>query len=109
MHQGQAFVDGQNRGPRLPARRSDTPTPTSPDGYTAALAKQVCARLGWELAQVRFYTGIPDVGANPKWHSFWTHKLAAMGRGGAGRVQQIPPITATAIGWIYPMGRNTTF
>ena len=37
---------------------------------------------GLDAAQVRFYTGIPDAGDNPKWHSFWTHKLGAMGRRG---------------------------
>ena len=73
-----AFVDGQN----LFHAAREAFGYTYPNFDAAALAKQVCARLGWELAQVRFYTGIPDVGANPKWHSFWTHKLAAMGRRG---------------------------
>ena len=63
------------------------PVPCRPRGVwlhydVATLAKQVCGRQGWKLAQVRFYTGIPDVGDNPKWHSFWTHKLAAMGQRG---------------------------
>ena len=31
---------------------------------------------------MRFYTGIPDAGDNPRWHDFWAHKLAAMGRQG---------------------------
>ena len=82
-------------------------------GYTysnydvAALAKQVCARQGWKLAQVRFYTGIPDVGDNSKWHSFWTHKLAAMGRRAssctAGVSDTVPAV------WLCPTARNTPF
>ena len=55
---------------------------TYPNYDVSALAEQVCLRQRWKLAQVRFYTGIPEVGDDPKWHSFWTHKLAAMGRQG---------------------------
>jgi uncharacterized LabA/DUF88 family protein len=32
--------------------------------------------------ETRFYTGIHDVSENAFWHSFWTAKLAAMGRRG---------------------------
>ncbi len=72
------FVDGQNlfHGAR------EAFGYTYPNYDVSALAKQVCARQGWELTQVRFYTGIPDVAANRRWHFFWTHKLAAMGRQG---------------------------
>jgi len=73
-----AFVDGQN----LFHAAREAFGYTYPNYDVTALAEQVCARQGWELEQVRFYTGIPDVGANPRWHSFWTHKLAAMGRQG---------------------------
>ena len=55
---------------------------TYPSYDVSALAKQVCMGQGWELTQVRFYTGIPGVGDDPRWHFFWTHKLAAMGRQG---------------------------
>ncbi len=73
-----AFVDGQN----LFHAAREAFCYTYPNYDVAALAKQVCARQGWKLAHVRFYTGIPDAGDNPRWHSFWTHKLAAMGRRG---------------------------
>ena len=53
-----------------------------PNYDVSALAKRVCARQGWDLTQVRFYTGIPDSRDNPKWHFFWARKLAAMGRRG---------------------------
>ena len=42
----------------------------------------MCRAKGWELAQVRFYTGVPDATDNPVWHHFWTHKLAMLGRQG---------------------------
>ena len=73
-----AFVDGQN----LFHAAREAFGYTYPNYDVAALSNQICARQGWKLAQVRFYTGIPDVGDNPRWHSFWTHKLAAMGRRG---------------------------
>lgn len=46
------------------------------------LSESVCARMGWELVGVRFYTGIPSAESNPYWHGFWSNKLAAMGRAG---------------------------
>ena len=47
-----------------------------------ALAKAICDLEGWNLAQVRFYTGIPDRTDNPFWNQFWSGKLAVMGRQG---------------------------
>ena len=73
-----AFVDGQN----LFHAAREAFVYTYPSYDVPALAEQVCVRQGWALTHVRFYTGIPDVGDNPKWHSFWTHKLATMGRQG---------------------------
>ena len=55
---------------------------TYPNYDASALAREVFAKQGWELAQVRFYTGMPAEDDNPQWHFFWTHKLAAMGRQG---------------------------
>ena len=73
-----AFVDGQN----LFHAAREAFGYTYPNYDVSALAEQVCAGQAWELAQLRFYTGIPDVGDNARWHFFWTHKLAAMGRQG---------------------------
>lgn len=47
-----------------------------------ALALSVSQSQGWDLAQVRFYTGIPNQADNPVWHGFWSRKLAIMGRQG---------------------------
>src|SRR5207245_772221 len=46
------------------------------------LALTVTALKGWQLAEVRFYTGVPDAQDNPFWNHFWTAKLAQMGREG---------------------------
>ena len=73
-----AFVDGQN----LFHAAREAFGYTHPNYDVSALAEQVCTGQGWELTQVRFYTGIPDVSDNPGWHFFWTHKLATMGRQG---------------------------
>ena len=47
-----------------------------------ALAGAISGPRGWTLAQVRFYTGIPDHTDNAFWHHFWSAKLAQMGRQG---------------------------
>lgn len=46
------------------------------------LVNQLCVARGWQAAQVRFYTGIPDKMDNPFWNHFWTSKLAVMGKKG---------------------------
>jgi uncharacterized LabA/DUF88 family protein len=42
-----------------------------------ALSKAVCANKGWDLQQVRFYTGVPDLTDDRLWHGFWENKLQA--------------------------------
>lgn len=46
------------------------------------LAEAVCKQKGWELVQVRFYTGVPDVDERDSRTQFWNSKLARMGRQG---------------------------
>ena len=95
-----AFVDGQN----LFHAAREAFGHTYPNYDVSALAEQVCAGQAWELAQVRFHTGIPDVGDNARWHFFWTHKLAAMGR-------QVSSCIAGHSGtgtarWLFPMAHS---
>ena len=73
-----AFVDGQN----LFHAAREAFGYDEPNYDVGALARQVCRSRGWQLTETRFYTGIPDACNNPKWHFFWTRKLAAMGRQG---------------------------
>ena len=72
------FVDGQN----LFHAAREAFGYAYPNYDVSVLAQQVCAGRGWEPTQVRFYTGIPDASDNSRWHFFWAHKLAAMGRQG---------------------------
>ena len=46
------------------------------------LAEQVCTKEGWVLTEICFYTGVPDPTDSPRWHAFWSNKLAAMIRAG---------------------------
>lgn len=39
------------------------------------LAQHICGERGWELKQVRFYTGVPGASEQPRWHRYWTAKL----------------------------------
>jgi uncharacterized LabA/DUF88 family protein len=71
-----AFFDGQNL--YHSAREAfDRPYP---DFDPLKLAKKICEMKGWQLHQVRFYTGIPDKQDNAHWNHFWTAKLGHMGR-----------------------------
>jgi hypothetical protein len=74
-----AFVDGQN----LFHAAREAFGCTHPNYDVSALARAVCDAQSWSLTQTRFYTGIPDAGDDPFWHSFWSSKLAVMGRQGA--------------------------
>jgi uncharacterized LabA/DUF88 family protein len=71
-----AFVDGQNLfyAAKLAFGYS------FPNYDVRALAAAICLTRGWQLDDVRFYTGIPDVSDNAFWNHFWTAKLAQMGR-----------------------------
>jgi len=72
------FVDGQN----LFHAAKNAFGYTYPNYDVSALAAAVCRSRAWMVAGALFYTGIPDRSDDPHWHSFWTAKLAAMGRQG---------------------------
>lgn len=55
---------------------------TYPNYDVRALAEALCAQRGWQLDQVRFYTGVPDPTDNKFWNRFWAAKLLAMSRQG---------------------------
>lgn len=73
-----AFIDGQNL---FHAVRSAFGY-TYPNYDVSALARTVSAAKGWQLAQVRFYTGVPDAGDDARWNAFWAAKLLHMSRQG---------------------------
>lgn len=73
-----SFVDGQN----LFYHAKDSFGYQFPNYDILKLSERVCGLRSWNLAQARFYTGVPDVTDNPFWNHFWTGKLASMGRQG---------------------------
>jgi len=73
-----AFVDGQN----LFYSAKEAFGRTYPDYNVKALVAHICQRQNWIVAEIRFYTGVPDAADNPFWNHFWTAKLAQMGRSG---------------------------
>jgi uncharacterized LabA/DUF88 family protein len=73
-----AFVDGQNLFHAARAAFGYT----YPNYDVSALARALCRDKGWQLRQVRFYTGIPEPADDPFWSRFWWAKLGAMGHQG---------------------------
>jgi uncharacterized LabA/DUF88 family protein len=73
-----AFIDGQNLFHSARAAFGYN----HPNYDVLALADRPCRLQAWRLAQVRFYTGIPAKSDEPRWHRFWSAKLAVMGRQG---------------------------
>ena len=69
-----AFVDGQN----LFYAAKEAFGYTYPNYDVKALAGAVCRQKGWQLDQTRFYTGIPHLQDNARWHQFWMAKLRTM-------------------------------
>jgi uncharacterized LabA/DUF88 family protein len=69
-----AFMDGQNLFHSVRGSFGYS----YPNFDLLALAKTICASQGWELAQVRFYTGIPDPSDDGFWNHFWVVKLRVM-------------------------------
>lgn len=68
------FVDGQN----LFHAAREAFGYTYPNYDILALARLICQGAGWDLAQARFYTGIPDPSDDPFWSHFWVNKLRTM-------------------------------
>jgi hypothetical protein len=72
------FVDGQN----LFYGAREVFGYQYPNYDILKLAQQICQSQNWNLAQTRFYTGVPDPTDDPLKSGFWSAKLAAMGRQG---------------------------
>jgi len=70
------FIDGQN----LYYSAKEAFGHRYPNYEPQKLGQLICQRQGWQLAGVRFYTGVPDAQDSAFWNHFWTAKLAQMGR-----------------------------
>jgi uncharacterized LabA/DUF88 family protein len=73
-----AFVDGQN----LFHCALKAFEYTYPNYDCKALAAAICKQNGWNLTQVRFYTGVPTKDRDQKWHEFCARKGMRMSRAG---------------------------
>jgi len=73
-----AFVDGQN----LFHCAKTAFGYTYPNYDPKKLAEIICVNAGWNLTQVRFYTGVPPRDRDATWHSFWAKKTLQMSRSG---------------------------
>jgi uncharacterized LabA/DUF88 family protein len=73
-----AFFDGQN----LFHSAREAFGCYHPNYDVLLLSRRICSEQGWDLAQVRFYTGVPDKKDNALWNYFWHNKLLAMRRQG---------------------------
>lgn len=73
-----AFIDGQN----LFHAAKHAFGYSYPNYDVMALADAICTQAGWKLAEVHFYTGVPDSRDNLGWARFWSAKLAVMGTRG---------------------------
>lgn len=71
-----SFFDGQN----LFHSAKQAFGYTWPNFDPVALTEYICAKNGWNVSGVRFYTGVPDAADKPFWNHFWTAKGAQMGR-----------------------------
>lgn len=72
------FIDGQN----LYHAVREAFGYTYPNFDIRALSQTVCSERGWQLEQIRFYTGVPDGSDNARWNHFWIAKLLMMSRQG---------------------------
>lgn len=71
-----SFIDGQNLYHSAKAAFGHT----VPNYDVVKLSLAVCSHKAWNLAQVRFYTGVPDLADDKHWHCFWEAKLLHMSR-----------------------------
>jgi uncharacterized LabA/DUF88 family protein len=72
------YIDGQNLFHHAKAAFGYTYPNYSP----LALASRICSEHGFNLQEIRFYTGIPAKHDDPFWNGFWSAKLLAMSRMG---------------------------
>lgn len=72
------FIDGQN----LYRSAKEAFGYFYPNYDVKLLSDNICAGQGWQISEIRFYTGVPDLRDDSLWHNFWNKKLASMGQRG---------------------------
>ncbi|MDP3041840.1 MAG: NYN domain-containing protein [Candidatus Omnitrophota bacterium] len=72
------FIDGQN----LFRSAKEAFGYFYPNYEVKSLSDNVCASQGWQVNEIRFYTGVPDLRDNGPWNKFWNNKLVNIGQRG---------------------------
>ena len=72
------FIDGQN----LYRSSKEAFGYHYPNYDVKKLSEAIRKDRGLSMAQVRFYTGVPDKADDSRWNHFWIGKLAVMGKAG---------------------------
>ena len=72
------FVDGQN----LYHSVKEAFGYTFPNYDIKKLSETVCKQYLWDIEEIRFYTGVPDLQDDARWNNFWNRKLSSMGQKG---------------------------
>ena len=98
-----AFIDGQNLFYTVKTAFGYK----YPNYDPQVLARKICELKGWRLAEIYFYTGVPDPVDNTSWHHFWMAKLAVMGTRGIHTFSR--PLRYRNQTVVLPNGANTTF
>jgi uncharacterized LabA/DUF88 family protein len=76
MNRAVAFYDVQN----LYRHAKDAFGHTHPNFDPIKLHTAICNQNGWDVGQIRYYTGVPPVERSPKWHAYWTARLLSLKR-----------------------------
>lgn len=72
------FIDGQN----LYRSAKEAFGYSYPNYDVKLLSEKICSEQGWEINEIRFYTGVPNLQDDTFWHNFWNKKLVNMGQRG---------------------------
>jgi uncharacterized LabA/DUF88 family protein len=76
MMRAVAFFDVQN----LYRHAKDAFGHTHPNFDPVKLHKAVCVLNGWNVDQIRYYTGIPQSDRSPMWHDYWANRILSLKR-----------------------------
>lgn len=72
------FIDGQN----LFRSAKEAFGYFFPNYDVKLLSEKICAGQGWQINEIRFYTGVPDLRDDGLWNKFWNKKLVNLGQRG---------------------------
>lgn len=72
------FIDGQN----LFRSAKEAFGYFYPNYDVKLLSEKICSDQVWQINEIRFYTGVPDLRDDALWHNFWNKKLVSMGQRG---------------------------